>query len=54
MNTETTMVILVCPVCASPLDAEVHVLPQELECGCCGQTWEMLVDADRNARHSLT
>lgn len=47
-------VILVCPVCASPVDAQAGDRPQELECGSCGQQWTMVVDAARHAEHALT
>lgn len=47
-------VILVCPVCASTLDAQAEETRQEFECVSCGQTWSMVVDATRHAIHSLT
>ncbi len=47
-------VILVCPVCASTLDAEADEGSQDFECVSCGQTWSMVVDAARHAIHSLT
>lgn len=46
-------VILVCPCCASTVDAHVATNPQLLTCGACGQTWHMVVDRDRQARYSL-
>lgn len=50
----TVMVILMCPCCASAVDAEDGPDPQEFECVSCGQTWTMVVDADRLAAHSLS
>lgn len=47
-------VILVCPCCASPVDAEAGPDPQALECVFCDQVWEMVVDSSRVARHALT
>lgn len=47
-------VILVCPCCASAVDAEASTEIQEFECVSCGQTWAMVVDANRLAAHSLT
>ncbi len=46
--------ILVCPCCASAVDADAREDPQTFECVSCGQTWVMVVDADRQAQHSLT
>ncbi len=46
-------VILICPCCASTVDAEPGPDPQTFTCICCGQTWTMTVDADRQAAHSL-
>lgn len=47
-------VILVCPCCASAVDAAAAPEAQQLECISCGQVWHMVVDADRAAQHSLT
>lgn len=47
-------VILICPVCASPVDAQTGEQPDNFECVSCGQQWSMTVDADRHARHALT
>lgn len=47
-------VILVCPCCASTVDAHATTEIQQFECVSCGQTWSMVVDADRQAAHSLT
>lgn len=49
------MLILVCPCCASPVDAEDSDGDVEaLDCGSCGQHWSMVVDADRVAEFALT
>lgn len=47
-------VILICPCCASTVDAETGGQPQQFECVACGQQWSMVVDGDRLATHSLT
>lgn len=47
-------VILVCPCCASPVDAVTAGHEQDMECVACGQQWHMIVDADRVAEHALT
>jgi len=47
-------VILVCPTCASAVDAQAGEHEQTLECVACGQTWVMVVDATRVAAHALT
>lgn len=47
-------VILVCPCCASPVDAQAGDEPQQLDCESCGQHWEMVVNAQRQAEHALT
>lgn len=46
-------VILICPCCASAVDAHADPQPQTFTCVSCGQTWSMVVDADRLAAHSL-
>lgn len=46
-------VILVCPCCASPVDAQVAEQPQHLECEVCGQQWTMIVDHARHAEYAL-
>lgn len=47
-------VILICPCCASTVDAEDGPALQTFECVSCGQKWSMVVDRDRHAAHSLT
>lgn len=47
-------VILVCPCCASPVDAEVMIEIQQLSCGTCGQDWHMQVDVSRLEAYALT
>lgn len=47
-------VILVCPCCASAVDATTADTAQELECLSCEQQWLMVVDAHRQAAHALT
>lgn len=47
-------VVLICPCCASPIDAEVSTWEQDFECHVCGQRWTMAVDADRVAEYALT
>jgi len=50
-----TMVILVCPCCASPVDAPAEPdTEQQFTCLACGQSWRMVVDPHRCAQHSLT
>lgn len=50
-----TQVILICPCCASAVDAQAdNTQIQTFHCVSCGQTWQMVVDADRQAAHSLT
>jgi uncharacterized protein YbaR (Trm112 family) len=46
-------VILVCPVCASPMDAHAGPQPQTFTCATCGQHWSMVVDARRHAEYAL-
>lgn len=46
-------VILLCPCCASPLDAHAGPGEQRFTCDVCGQVWSMVVDADRHAAHAL-
>lgn len=46
-------VVLICPTCASPIDAVAQEWTQQFTCVACGQTWTMVVDADRAATHSL-
>lgn len=50
----TRKVVLVCPCCASPVDAEAGREIQHLRCDGCDQTWHMVVDAARIAEHALT
>jgi len=54
-------VVLVCPCCASPVDAEVlpHGEPgwaahTTLHCVACGQRWQMSIDTRRIEEHALT
>lgn len=47
-------VILLCPCCASTVDAQALPQPQNFECISCGQTWVMVVDPARQAAYSLT
>lgn len=47
-------VVLVCPCCASPVDARTHPEPQTLTCVSCGQDWHMIVDGARLDEYSLT
>lgn len=47
-------VILVCPCCASTVDARTGVHEQTLQCVTCHQQWQMVVDADRVAEYALT
>ncbi len=49
----TDSVIIVCPCCASSIDAYPTDDLQEFECVSCGQTWTMLVDYDRISTFSL-
>lgn len=46
--------IVICPCCASPVDAEAVKCEQKLECVACGQQWSMVVDRDRQAEFALT
>lgn len=46
-------VIVVCPCCASPVDAPVSDEPEKLDCEVCGQKWTMTVDRDRHAEYAL-
>lgn len=48
-------VILLCPCCASPVDAEdSEGVVAVLECGSCEQRWSMVVDSARVAQYALT
>lgn len=47
-------VVLVCPCCASPVDAVAGPDTQELTCISCEQVWSMVIDAHRLDTHSLT
>ncbi len=53
MYDTATFVIVLCPCCASSLDARPQEEPQQFDCVGCGQTWTMTVDADRHQRHAL-
>lgn len=48
------MVIVICPCCATPMDAPVDDMQREFECLSCGQAWRMAVEADRFTEHALT
>jgi hypothetical protein len=48
------VVILICPCCASTVYAEAKPEEQTFECSTCGQTWRMVVDADRQVTYSLS
>lgn len=50
----TDAVILLCPVCASTVDAVAAEAEQQLTCVSCGQTWVMVVDRERHDTHSLS
>ena len=50
----TQPVILVCPCCASTVDAWAQSEPQEFTCLHCGQKWLMVVDTERQARFALS
>lgn len=55
MNTAMTKkVVLLCPCCASPVDAEASSTVQDFICEVCGQRWAMAVDAARVAEYALT
>lgn len=54
MRNDMENVILVCPCCASPVDAEARREQQDLTCNACGQTWSMVVDLDRQREYALT
>lgn len=47
-------VIVLCPCCASAQDAETSTQTQTFQCVSCGQSWSMVVDADRQDTHSLS
>lgn len=47
-------VILVCPCCATPQDAEPTGQRERFECLSCEQIWFMEVDLDRFAEFALT
>jgi hypothetical protein len=49
-----SLVILVCPCCASTVTAQPGPAEQHLHCTVCGQQWRMVVDADRHAEYSLS
>lgn len=54
VHMEQRAVVLVCPCCASPVDAVAGPTKQSLSCDACGQIWSMVVDADRIAEYALT
>lgn len=48
-------VVLICPCCASPVDAETAGLhEQNFTCEVCDQQWTMHVDAARFAEYALS
>ncbi len=47
-------VIILCPCCASTVDAYAGDDPQDFDCVQCGQEWSMLVDSDRFSIYSLS
>lgn len=47
-------VVLLCPCCASPVDAVAGAQQQTLNCEVCDQSWQMIVDAARIAEYALT
>lgn len=47
-------VIVICPCCASPVDAQSHDDEQDLHCTACGQLWSMVVNAARQREYALT
>lgn len=47
-------VIVICPCCASPVDAEAGEQEQVLDCVSCGQRWSMVVDLHRQEEYALT
>lgn len=55
MNKVVEMVILLCPVCATPQDAPESTEPKEFWCLTCEQRWTMHnVAPARFAEHALT
>jgi hypothetical protein len=53
-NPMNKKVVLLCPCCASPIDAEGSTQQQDFTCDVCGQRWAMAVDLDRIAEYALT
>lgn len=47
-------VIVICPCCASPVDAEANDDECKLQCTACGQHWSMVVSAARQKEYALT
>jgi hypothetical protein len=47
-------VVLICPCCASPVDAQVGHGQQSLQCDACDQQWTMVIDPSRIAEYALT
>lgn len=46
--------IVFCPVCCSNVDVEGRDGQRvEVECGSCGQPWQMELDSDRITKHSM-
>jgi uncharacterized protein YbaR (Trm112 family) len=53
-NMEQRTVVLLCPCCASPVDAIAGAQEQSLTCEVCDQSWRMVVDSARIAEYALT
>jgi Zn finger protein HypA/HybF involved in hydrogenase expression len=51
---ENKKVVLICPCCASPVDAEAGYGIKDFICDVCDQHWSMVVDAARIAEYALT
>lgn len=51
---ENKKVVLICPCCASPVDAEAGQGRQDFTCEVCDQQFSMVVDAARIAEYALT
>lgn len=47
-------VIVICPCCASPVDARPGDAAQSIHCTVCDQSWVMVVDAERQKEYALT
>lgn len=53
MRNDMDYVIVVCPCCASPVDAPIGDKPDNLDCEVCGQNWTMVVDRERFSENAL-